>query len=81
VTRDEALELSEALVEIGQSHTVEVGVNDAMPQRDHRVVKVTPILSFAAYNITQLQQIADRYGYGLAYIQGSFVFTKAYHPK
>ncbi len=73
--RERALELSDALTALGQSHTVTVGVHDGYMPRENYSVNVTPVLSFSPTDITALQRLADSLGSGIAYIQGSFVFT------
>lgn len=77
MTRDEALTLSDALAALGQSHLIAVGVSDKRVQRESYSVNVTPVLSFSPTDISALQRLADAHGYGVAYISGSFTFTKA----
>lgn len=77
MTRDEALAISDALAERGQSHTVVVGVRDGYMPRENYYVNVTPVLTFSPTDISGLQRLADHLGYGIAYINGSFTFTGA----
>jgi len=74
--RDEALRISDALVVLGQSHTISVGVRDGFQPRETYYVNVTPTLSFSPTDISALQRIADNLGYGIAYISGSVSFTR-----
>lgn len=77
MTREEALTISDALVELGQSHTITVNVSDNYMPRENFYVNVTPALSFSPTDITALQRLGDHLGYGIAYVSGSFTFTKA----
>jgi len=74
--REWALEISDALVERGQTHTIVVGVHDSYMPRERYSVNVTPVLSFSATDISALQRLADGLGCGIAYLQGSFTFTE-----
>lgn len=75
-SRAKALEISDALVELAQSHTISVGVHDARVPRERYTVEVTPVLTFAATDITALQRLADKLGYEIAYCNGSFTFVE-----
>ena len=76
-SREWALRVSDALVERGESHTIVVGVRDSFMPRERYSVNVTPVLAFAATDITALQRLADGLGCGIAYCNGSFTFTEA----
>ena len=76
-TKDSAMALSDALVALGQSHTITVGVRDGNVPRERYYVNVTPVLSFSPTDISALQRLADSFNCGVAYINGSFTFTKA----
>lgn len=77
MTKDEAITISDALAELGQSHSVTVGVRDGYMPRENYSVNVTPALAFSPTDISALQRLGDKLGYGIAYISGSFTFTKA----
>lgn len=77
MTRERALEISDALVQAGETHTVAVGVHDGFMPRERYTVSVTPLLSRSAIDISRLQRLADGLGSGIGYVQGSFVFTDA----
>lgn len=77
MTRDRALQISDALVERGESHTIVVGVQDGFSPRERYSVNVTPLLAFSATDISALQRLADSLDSGIAYVQGSFTFTDA----
>ena len=77
MSREKALEISDALVARGQSHTIVVGVHDGYMPRERYTVNVTPALAFSALDITALQRLADGLGCGIAYCAGSFTFTEA----
>lgn len=77
MTREESLVVSDALVELGQTHTIVVGVRDGRMLRENYTINVTPVLSFAPADITALQRLGDVLGYGICFIAGSFTFTKA----
>ena len=73
--RDEALRISDALAELGQSHTIVVGVRDGYLPREQYSVNVTPGLTYSPTDISALQRLADHLGFGIAYINGSFTFA------
>ncbi len=75
MTRERALEISDALTALGQSHVITVGVHDGFLPRESYSVNVTPVLSFSPTDITALQRLADNLQSSIAYIQGSFTFT------
>lgn len=77
MNRERALEISDALVTAGQTHTITVGVRDGFMPREVYSVQVTPVLSFSATDISALQRLADGLKSGIGYTQGSFVFTDA----
>jgi hypothetical protein len=77
VTHDEALKISDALTALGQSHSIVVGVHDGYNPRENYSVNVTPALTFSPTDISALQRLGDELGYGIAYVAGSFTFTKA----
>lgn len=77
MTREQALVVSDALAELAQSHTIAVGVRDGNVPRENYEVHVTPVLSFSPTDISALQRLGDKLGYGIAYINGSFMFTGA----
>lgn len=75
--REWALQISDALAALGRSHTIVVGVRDGYMPRERYSVNVTPALSFSPTDISALQRLADQFGLGVAYINGSFTFTGA----
>lgn len=77
MTREEALRISDALVEQGKTHTITVGVHDGYHPRERYSVDITPVLTFSPTDITALQRLADALGYHIAYCNGSFTFTGA----
>lgn len=77
MTRDEALTISDALVMLGKTHTIVVGVADNYMPRENYTVNITPTLTYAPTDITALQRLADHLGYHIAYVAGSFTFTGA----
>jgi hypothetical protein len=76
MSREKALEISDALVERGQSHMIVVGVHDGYTPRERYSVNITPGLAFSATDISALQRLADGLGCGIAYCDGSFTFTE-----
>jgi hypothetical protein len=76
VTREKALEVSDALVERGITHTLVVGVHDGYMPRERYTVNVTPTLTYSPTDITALQRIADSLKCGIAYVAGSFTFSE-----
>ena len=74
MTRDRALQISDALAGAGTTHTITVGVHDGYQPRERYSVQVTPVLSYPWTDITALQRIADSLGCVIGYVQGSFVF-------
>lgn len=76
-TRQKALRISDALVELGVSHTIVVGVHDKFSPRETYTVNVTPLLTYSPTDITALQRLADNLGLSIAYCAGSFTFTGA----
>lgn len=72
--RARALEISDALVERGESHKITIGVYDGMLPRERYTVSVEPLIAYSAIDITKLQRIADVLGCVIAYVNGSFVF-------
>jgi hypothetical protein len=48
-----------------------------MNPRERYTVNVTPVLSYSSSDISALQRLADKFGLGVAYINGSFTFTGA----
>ena len=77
MTRDRALQISDALVAAGTTHSVSVAVRDGFLPRESYTVSVTPVLTFNPTDITALQRLADHLGSQIAYINGSFMFTDA----
>jgi hypothetical protein len=77
VSRDQAMKISDALVQLGQTHSIVVGVRDGMNPREHYTVNVTPVLAFSPTDISALQRLGDQLGYAVAYIGGAFTFTGA----
>lgn len=77
MTRDRALEISDALVARGSTHTITVGVHDGYQPRERYTVNVTPTLVYSATDLTALQRLADGLGCVIAYCNGSFVFGEA----
>lgn len=75
--KTEAMKISDALVELGQSHSIVIGVKDGMNPRENYTVNVTPSLAYSPTDISALQRLGDKLGYGIAFIGGSFTFTKA----
>jgi len=76
-SREWALAISDALVALGQSHEIMVGVHDGRMPREQYTVNVTPPLAFSPTDISALQRLADAFGCGIAFIAGSFTFTAA----
>jgi hypothetical protein len=76
MTKDKALVLSDALVEIGVTHTIVVGVADNHNPRVCYSINVTPVLTYSSTDITRLQRLADQHKLGVAFIAGSFTFTR-----
>ncbi len=77
MSRERALEISDALSALGQSHTISVGVHDGFQPRENYTVNVSPVLSFTPTDISALQRLADHLGSGIGYVAGSFTFTDA----
>lgn len=77
MTRERALEISDALTAAGKHHKITVSVYDGHLPRERYTVDVTPMLSYSVTDITALQRLADSLKCGIGYIQGSFVFTDA----
>lgn len=77
MTRDEALKVSDALADLGQSHSIVIGVHDGYNPRENYTVNVTPALAFSPTDISALQRLGDKLGFGIAYVAGSFTFTGA----
>lgn len=77
MTRNRALEISDALAAAGHSHTIVVGVTDAYQPRERYTVNVTPTLVYTATDITALQRLADALRCGIGFCAGSFIFTDA----
>lgn len=73
--RERALQISDALVDAGKSHTIVVGIHDHYAPRERYSVNVTPVLTYAPTDITALQRLADHLGCAIAYVNGSFTFT------
>ena len=76
-TRECALEISDALTELGVSHSIVVGVAERCVPRESYTVNVTPMLTYSPADITALQRVADKFNLGIAYVAGSFMFTAA----
>ena len=74
-TKEWALRISDALAELGQSHTITIGVHDGHQPRERYSVNVTPALTYSATDISALQLLADTLDCRIAYVQGSFTFT------
>jgi hypothetical protein len=77
MSRDRALQISDALADAGTSHTVVVFVCDNVMPRERYIVNITPTLTYSATDITALQRLADSLGCGIAYVNGAFAFTEA----
>jgi hypothetical protein len=76
MTRDQALKISDHLVEAAVSHSIQIGVQDKFLPRERYSVNVTPVLSYSPTDISALQRIADFLGFDIAYIQGTFTFAE-----
>jgi hypothetical protein len=74
VKRERAIEISDALVTAGITHSVVVGVWDNAMPRERYTVNVTPLLSYSSTDITALQRLADSLGCVIAFCAGSFTF-------
>ncbi len=77
MTRERALEISDALVELGLTHSISVGVHDKFIPRERYTVNVTPLLAYSPLDISKLQAVAGSLGSQIAYVQGTFTFTDA----
>jgi hypothetical protein len=77
MTRERAIEVSDALAVFGQSHTIVVGVADGYAPRERYTVNVTPTLSYSETDLTALQRLADSLKCGIGYVAGSFTFTES----
>jgi hypothetical protein len=77
MTRERAIEVSDALASFGQSHSIVVGVNDGYVPRERYTVNVTPTLTYTETDITALQRLADSLKCGIGYVAGSFTFTES----
>lgn len=76
MNRERALEISDALVDLGRTHTIVVGVADGYNPRERYRVNVTPALTFSPTDITTLQRLADHLRCEIAYVNGSFEFVE-----
>ena len=77
MTRERAIEISDALAAFGQSHTIVVGVADGYLPRERYTVNVTPTLTYTPADLTALQRLADSLKSRIGYVAGSFTFTDA----
>ena len=75
MTREEAQRISDALREVGLSHTIEVGFHDRLTPREQCNVVVVPCLSLAPEKIETAQAVARAVGRRLAFIGGRFEFV------
>jgi len=76
VSRERAIEISDALAAFGQSHTIVVGVADGYMPRERYTVNVTPTLTYTPTDLTALQRLADSLKCQIGYVAGSFTFTE-----
>ena len=76
MSRERAIEISDALAAFGQSHTIVVGVADGYMPRERYTVNVTPTLTYTPTDLTALQRLADSLKCQIGYVAGSFTFTE-----
>jgi hypothetical protein len=75
-SREWALALSDALVELGVTHSIGVGVADKHMPREQYSVDIRPALTYSATRISALQRLADSFECGVAFMAGAFTFTQ-----